>query len=313
MIPLVLILSAFFAMNMGGSGMSPAFAAPYGAGVIGRKKAAFLFGLFVLLGAYIAGGRVVNTISRGIVSQEFISTNVTLVVLLSAALSLLIANVLKVAVSTSSVTVFSLISVGLYFRQIYVPTLIRIFCFWLILPVLSYVLAHFLGKLILPLEKKAWIGKHERLLKLFVVAAGCYVAFSIGSNNVANAVGPLVGSGAVGENMGILLIAPFFGFGGLVFRKVLDTVGKEITPLGILAAAINGTVIGTLLLLSSVFGMPEPMVMLDASSVIGIGSADSGHKFIMTHKVVRKILSMWIISPLISSVVTYLLLTLIQC
>ena len=40
-----LILAAFFAMNMGGSGMSPAFAAPYGAGVISRKKAAFLFGI----------------------------------------------------------------------------------------------------------------------------------------------------------------------------------------------------------------------------------------------------------------------------
>jgi sulfate permease len=299
-------------MNMGGSGMSPAFAAPYGAGVISRKRAAFLFGLFVLLGAFIAGGKVVNTISRGIVPQDFISTKVTLVILLSAALSLLISNVLRVAVSTSSVTVFSLISVGLYFRQIYVSTLIRIFCFWLILPVLSYTLAHFLGKLILPLEKKAWISKHEGYLKLFVVAAGCYVAFSIGSNNVANAVGPLVGSGVVGEYTGFLLIAPFFGFGGLVFRKVLDTVGKEITPLGIPAAAINGIVIGTLLLLSSVFGMPEPMVMLDASSVIGIGSADSGHKFIIAHKVVRKILSMWIISPLISSVVTYLLLMLIQ-
>ncbi len=311
MIPLVLILSAFFAMNMGGSGMSPAFAAPYGAGVISRKRAAFLFGLFVLLGAFIAGGRVVNTISRGIVPQDFISTKVTLVVLLSAALSLLIANILRVAVSTSSVTVFSLISVGLYFRQLYTPTLIRIFCFWLILPILAYSLAYILGKLIIPLEKKPWINKHERFLKLFVVAAGCYVAFSIGSNNVANAVGPMVGSGTVGKGMGILLIAPFFGFGGLVFRKVLDTVGKEITPLGILAAAINGIVIGTLLLLSSAFGMPEPMVMLDASSVIGIGSADSGHKFIATHKVVRKILSMWIISPLISSVVTYLLLTLI--
>jgi len=311
MIPLALILSAFFAMNMGGSGMSPAFAAPYGAGVISRKRAAFLFGLFVLLGAYIAGGRVVNTISRGIVPQNFIDTKVTLVVLLSAALSLLIANILRVAVSTSSVTVFSLISVGLYFRQLYTPTLIRIFCFWLILPILAYSLAYLLGKFIIPLEKNPWINKHERFLKLFVIATGCYVAFSIGSNNVANAVGPLVGSGVVGKGTGILLIAPFFGFGGLVFRKVLDTVGKEITPLGILAAAINGMVIGTLLLLSSAFGMPEPMVMLDASSVIGIGSTSRGHKFIMTHQVVRKILSMWIISPLISSVVTYLLLTLI--
>jgi sulfate permease len=312
MTAVVLILSAFFAMNMGGSGMSPAFAAPYGAGAISKKRAAFLFGLFVLLGALIAGGKVVDTISTDIVSQDFISTKVALIVLLSAALSLLVANMLRVAVSTSSVTVFSLISVGLYFRQIYVSTLIRIFSFWLILPVLAYVLSYLLGKLIIPFEQTTLIKKHERYLKIFVVGVGCYVAFSFGSNNVPNAVGPLVGSRIVSENIGFLLTAPFFGLGGLVFAKILNTVGKEITPLGILGAAVNGIIIGSLLLLSSAFGMPQPMIMLDATSIIGIGSADAGHRYILTHRVIRKIISMWIISPLISSVMTYLLLMLIQ-
>jgi len=309
---LALILAAFFAMNMGGSGMSPAFAAPYGAGAISRKKAALLFGLFVLLGAFIGGGKVVNTISRGIVSQDFIDGKVTLVILLSAAVSLFIANILRVSVSTSSVTVFSLISVGLYFKQLYGLTLLRIFSFWLILPFLAYILTYLFGKLVLPLERKPWINKYGHLLKIFVLVTGCYVAFSIGSNNVANAVGPLVGSEIVSKELGFLLIAPFFGFGGLLFRRVLDTVGKEITGLGILGATINGIIIGTLLLLSSAFGMPEPMVMLDATSIMGIGSANSGHKFIITHQVVRKILSLWVISPLISLVVTYLLLTLIN-
>jgi len=308
---LALMLAAFFAMNMGGSGMSPAFAAPYGAGVISRKKAALLFGLFVLFGAFIGGGKVVKTISGGIVSQDFIDPTVSLVILLSAAVSLFIANILRVSVSTSSVTVFSLISIGLYFKQLYVLTLVRIFCFWLILPFLSYVLAHLLGKFILPFERQAWIQKRERLLKIFVLFIGCYVAFSVGSNNVANAVGPLVASEIVNKKLGFLLIAPFFGFGGLVFRRVLDTVGKGITGLGTLGAAINGIIIGTLLLLSSAFGMPEPMVMLDATSIMGIGSVNSGHKFIITHQVVRRILSLWVISPLISLTVTYLLLMLI--
>ena len=306
-----LILAAFFAMNMGGSGMSPAFAAPYGAGAISRKKAALLFGVFVLLGAFIGGGAVVNTISRGIVSHGFIDTKVTLVILLSAAVSLFIANILKVSVSTSSVTVFSLISVGLYFRQLHFATLLRIFSFWLVLPLLAYILTYVFGKLLFPLEKKPWLNRHRHFLKLFVLVTGCYVAFSVGSNNVANAVGPLVASETVSKELGFLLIAPFFGIGGLFFRKVLNTVGKEITGIGLLGAAINGTIIGSLLLLSSAFGMPEPMVMIDATCIMGIGSADKGHKFIITHQVVRKIFTLWIISPLISLVVTYLLLLLI--
>lgn len=308
---LALILAVFFAMNMGGSGISPSFAAPYGGGAISRKRAALLFGLFVFLGAFIAGSKVVKTISRGIVPEGFIDPKVTFIILASAALSLFIANILKVSVSTSSVMVFSLIGVGIYFKELYTPTLFRIFLFWLILPFLAYILTYLLGKLILPWEKKPWIKEHGYVLKIFVIITGCYVAFSIGSNNVANAVGPLVASGILNEQLGFLLIAPFFGIGGLFFRRILETLGKEITSIGILGSAINGIVIGSLLLLSSAFGMPEPMVMLDATSIMGIGSANHGHKFIITHQVVRKIFSLWVISPLISLSVTYLLLLLI--
>ena len=309
---LVLILAAFFAMNMGGSGMSPAFAASYGAGAISRKRAALLFGVFVLLGAFIGGDKVVTTISRGIVSQDFIDIKVSLVILLSAAVSLFIANILRVSVSTSSVTVFSLISVGLYFKQLYFATLLKVFCFWLILPLLAYILTYVLAKFFFPLEEKSWMKKHERYLKVFVLITGCFVAFSIGSNNVANAVGPLVASEIVSKELGFLLIAPFFGVGGLFFRKVLNTVGKEITGIGLLGATINGIIIGSLLLLSSAFGAPEPMVMLGAVSIMGIGCVNNGHKFIVTHQVVKKIFTLWVISPLISLVVTYLLLMLIK-
>jgi len=106
------------------------------------------------------------------------------------------------------------------------------------------------------------------------------------------------------------LAAPFFGIGGLLFGRILDTVGKQITALGVLGATVNGVIIGSLLLLASAFGMPEPMVMLDAASIMGIGSVNSGHKFIISHRVVRKIVSLWIISPLISLSVTYLILVL---
>lgn len=297
---------------MGGSGMSPSFAVAYGAGAISKKKAALLFGLFVLLGAFIGGGKVVNTISSGIVPQDVIDTKVVFVILLSATLSLFIANVSRVSVSTSSVTVFSLVGVGIYYGQLYVSTLLRVFLFWLSLPILAYVFTHLIGKFVLRWSQKPWLKKHERTMRVFVVAAGCYVAFSIGTNNVANAVGPLVGSGILSKQLGFVLIAPCFGLGGLLFGRVLETVGKEIVDLGILEATVNGMVIGSLLLLSSAFGMPEPMVMLGATSVMGIGSVNSGHKFVITHQVVRKIVSLWIISPLISLTVTYLLLTLMQ-
>lgn len=308
---LALILAIFFAITMGGSNICPAFAVSYGTGVIGRKRAALLFGFFVLLGAYIAGGNVVKTISGGIVPQHFIDIKVTCIILLSASLSLFIANILKVPVSTSSVTVFSLIGVGLYFKELYIQTLLRIFSFWLILPFLAYLFTYLLGRFILPLENSTLIKRQERSMKFFLIGTGCYMAFALGSNNVANAAGPLVASKILSLKASFLLIAPFFGLGGLLFKGNLDTVGKEITTLGVLGGTLIGIVIGSMLLLASIFGIPEPMVMMDALSIMGIGSVNHGHRILIEHLVIRKIFTLWIVSPLLSLSVSYLLVRLI--
>ena len=62
-VALIIILASFFAMNMGASGFAPSMAAAYGADFLNRFQAVAFFGLFVLLGAVMAGGRVVETIS----------------------------------------------------------------------------------------------------------------------------------------------------------------------------------------------------------------------------------------------------------
>ena len=303
-----LALAAFFAVNMGGSGMSPSFAGAYGAGILSRTRAACLFGGFVLLGAVLAGERVVTTLSRGIVPDGLLDPTMILIVFLASALSLFLANRLRVSVSTSSVTVCCLVSVGLFAKALNTATVGRIALFWVALPLVSYLLTYGLGRLVIPWETRPWVTRHAGWIRSLVILVGCYVAFSIGSNNVANAVGPLVGAGILDRLTGFLFIAPFFGLGGFLFRPILETVGKEITGLGVIGAGLNGLVVGSLLLVSSAFGVPEPMVMLGATSIMGIGSANHGHRFLVTHQVVRKIFVVWVISPLLAGALTFGLL-----
>jgi phosphate/sulfate permease len=47
----------------------------------------------------------------------------------------------------------------------------------------------------------------------------CYTAFSIGSNNVANASGVLVGAGIMNPKPATFMLAPFFGIGGFLLGK----------------------------------------------------------------------------------------------
>ena len=52
---LPLLVAMFLGLNMGGSGTAPSFATAFGSGIIRRSLIPGLFGIFVLLGALLAG------------------------------------------------------------------------------------------------------------------------------------------------------------------------------------------------------------------------------------------------------------------
>ena len=319
MIKIILLIIAviFFAMNMGGSGIAPSFSASYGGRMIKKKFAVILFTVFVLLGAFVAGGNVVKTLSGGIVPREFINLDTALIMIFSAALTLSLANLLRIPESTSIVTVGAVVGTGIFFRQILLRNLFPIFLAWIILPVISYVLTYYLYKSIYPpSSKNLWVYEKffakEKGLRLFTIIASCYGAFAIGTNNVANVVGPLVGAGMIKPALGFLLVSPFFGLGALILgKKTIETFSNEIIPLGNISAPLIVCVTGTLLIFASVLGFPFPYVQLTCLSILAISSVKNGYKYTMNHKVVRKIFIIWTITPLISAGTAFLLLSLL--
>ncbi|MDP2912347.1 MAG: inorganic phosphate transporter, partial [Candidatus Omnitrophota bacterium] len=111
---IILILTViFFSLNMGASGIAPSFASTYGSGLIKKRNALLLFGVFVILGAIILGRNVAVTLGKGLLPKEVISFDVVLVILVAATLSLFLANILKIPQSTSQVTVGAIVGAGL--------------------------------------------------------------------------------------------------------------------------------------------------------------------------------------------------------
>lgn len=227
-------------MNMGGSGIAPTFAASWGSRLIRKTQAILLFAFFVILGAVFLGRNVSLTLGKSLIPQRFINLDIVLIILIAATLSLFLANILKIPQSTSQVTVGAIVGAGLYFKHIYVRTLLfKIIPMWFILPFLSYLLTFLVYKIVYPphhnnlhIYQKLFANSHK--LGLSSIISGCYVAFAIGSNNVANAVGPLNGAGLISVEPGLLLVAPLFGLGAWLMGKgTLETAGKEIIPLGL--------------------------------------------------------------------------------
>lgn len=156
----------------------------------------------------------------------------------------------------------------------------------------------------------------------FLVVMACYVAFSIGSNNVANAAGPIASMTAnelsisLDENftlimiLSTLLVAPCFGIGSSIFgHKIVRNTGKEIVLFGKFEAVIIAFVSGSLLLLASVTrGIPTSLVQLNVAAILGIGVAKLGTSSLFRKTEVKKFFVMWLIAPVVAFTLTLLLI-----
>jgi sulfate permease len=187
---------------------------------------------------------------------------------------------------------------------------------WIILPSISYVLTFFLYRKVYPpghdnLHIYEKIFANHKKLKASAIITSCYVAFAIGSNNVANAVGPLYGAGILNIATGLVLIAPLFGFGALFLGKgPLETAGKEIVPLGIMSSTLVSFVTATLLIVASILGIPQSLVQLNICAIFAISCLKNGHKSTMDHHITRKTFLVWAITPVSSIIIAYTLLAL---
>lgn len=312
---LLIVVVIFFAMNMGGSGIAPTFSAVYGGGLIKKKYAVVLFTVFVILGAMTLGKGVVKTISQGILPQGFINFDVALIILGSACLSLFMANLLSIPESTSMVTVGSIVGAGIYFRHIKFDTFLWLIPLWIIFPAISFILTFFLYKLIYPpTNNNLWLYQrilsNEKAMRLLAILISCYGAFAVGTNNVANVVGPLAGAKLIDKEVALLTIAPLFGVGAFLFgKRNIETFGKEIVPLGLITSNLVCLVTGSLLILASCLGAPFPYVQLNALSIFAISCIKDGHRVTLSHHITKKTFMVWTLSPLLAVTTSYILLS----
>lgn len=144
-----------------------------------------------------------------------------------------------------------------------------------------------------------------------LVVTGFLEAFSAGMNNVANAVGPLVGAGLMAVGPATIFGGLFVAAGALLLgHRVLETNGKKITNFSPFEGiAISGTG-AVLVIISSLFGLPVPLTQITTSAIIGIGTAKSGMS-IWQKRIVVQLLKVWFVSPIFSLVISYSLVKLL--
>ncbi|TXC92021.1 inorganic phosphate transporter [Metabacillus litoralis] len=309
---IAIVISFFFAMNIGASGAAASMGVAYGSGAIKNpRNALILCGIGVILGAAIGGGEVVKTISSGIIPTSFISIKIVVIILFSATFSLFLSNLLGIPLSTSEVTVGSVVGVGIAFQALYVNSLLWIVMFWVIVPIVAFVIAFLFIKILHYFKLSEKYSFEGKIITYLLIFAGFFEAFSAGMNNVANAVGPLVSAGIISVSKGTFIGGAFVALGALFLgRRVLETNGKKITSFSKIEGVLISGTGATLVIIASLFGIPVPLTQITTSSILGIGIAKSG-KTVLQQKIVKKMLMVWLISPLVSLTMSYFLVKLL--
>ncbi len=163
-------------------------------------------------------------------------------------------------------------------------------------------------------------GISQVTLLVFVSMVGGYMAINIGANDVANNVGPAVGSKAL-TLIGAIIIAAIFESSGALIAggDVVSTIKKGIIDpqliadtsvfIWIMLAALLG---GALWLnFATAFGAPVSTTHSIVGGVMGAGIAATGWQ-IVNWSTMGKIAASWVISPVLGGLIAALFLYIIQ-
>ena len=296
------LVAVFVGFNIGGSSTGVAFGPAVGSRVLTKLAAAVLMTGFAALGGATVGRNVIDTLSQGIVPSETYTLLAAVIVLFFVGLALLISNLFGVPASTSMTAVGSIAGLGVATETIRWGVMGGIVTWWLVAPIVAFWSCAMIGRYLYPyLEVRFAIDQSEGpLLELdrsgaipmprlgegttrpellgntLVVVIACYMAFSAGASNVANAVGPLVGVGAAAGgltmNQGIVVASVAIGLGAFtIARRTLDTVGNDLTDLPILAALIVEVVSGSIIAILSQIGIPASLAVSATMCIVGLG------------------------------------------
>ena len=226
-----LVVAVFVGFNIGGSNTGAAFGPAVGSNTVSKLGAGVLMTVFVLLGGWIVGPNVIDTLRKGIVPENLYTLEVSIMVLFFIGFALLLSNVAGVPASTSMTAVGAIVGLGLASGTLNEAAMLEIVVWWLVSPLIAFWVSGVIGRYFYPylvdhfavaqtegsllcLDRSRTLPRpalgpnttrREFLGTVSVVVIACYVAFSAGASNVGNAVAPLIASGSLDLGVGVLI------------------------------------------------------------------------------------------------------------
>ena len=332
MIWLFLLSGIFLGWSLGANDTANIFGTAVGTRMIKFRTAAIVTAIFVVLGAVISGAGATQTLGK-LGAVNAIAGSFT--VALAAAVTVAWMTKLKLPVSTSQAIVGAIIGWNFFTGSpTDINTLVKIVTTWVICPLLAAAFAFVIYKItiaVLP-RTRVHLLKQDSYNRAGLLLVGAFGAYSLGANNIANVMGVFVPANPFtdlsfstlftlsGTQQLFLLGAIAIGVGVFTYSyRVMITVGNDLfklTPVAALVVVLSESIVlflfaskGLETLLAS-YGLPTiPLVPVSSSqavigAIVGIVLAKRGRGINM--KVLGKVSSGWITTPIIAAVISFI-------
>ena len=165
------------------------------------------------------------------------------------------------------------------------------------------------------------IANYGDVLLILAIVFGLFMAWGVGANDVANAMGTSVGSGAVTIKQAVI-IAVIFEFAGAILAggEVTATIRKGILDASLFTNDPHLLVYGMLasllaagmwLMIASNLGWPVSTTHSIVGAIVGFGAVGVGVDAVAWDKVSNIAMS-WIVSPILAGSIAFMLFRSLQ-
>jgi PiT family inorganic phosphate transporter len=300
----LLILASIAAFAIGANDNT--MASLVGAKVLSLRSAVILGSILLIIGAVVLGHGVSTTIGSDMVTQP-LPVNLVFVISLAIIVWMLVSAYLGTPISATHSIVGSIVGIGLLSELVWGIPLVRwdtisiIVIGWILSPIFSLAMAYLLQRLVRQsfLSKSKGLAEVQRREQIFgwlLLVMVIIICLSRGGNDVAKAIGLLavLFTGPIESTLLLLLGGVGMGVGLLVLgRRVVKTVGIELTELRPSASFSSATAGAIVLLVGTILGVPLAATHILITSLIGSGMANqiSSNKRVLRKLILTSLLT----------------------
>jgi len=220
-------------------------------------------------------------------------------VALAAGATMAVLTVLALPASASQAIVGAILGAGVLAGTADFSRLYRIVACWVLTPICAVVFGYLMHRILARvLDRTVRRLTHRNFIYLAgILVSGCYGAYSLGSNNVANVTGVYVGTGLLTAQTAAVVGGLSIALGVLTYsRRVMMTVGKGIVALDPFSALVVALAHAMTLHLFTQVGVPVSSSQAVVGAVVGVGLI--GDVSTISGRMLLKIAGGWIGTPL---------------